>query len=65
STIRSIRDALIHQDDALRAATSALLNAEGFIAAETEHMSPLMKVLKHMDDTGRRLTSIIPPPQKP
>jgi phosphonate transport system substrate-binding protein len=34
STIRSIRDALIHQDDALRAATSALLNAEGFIAAE-------------------------------
>ena len=31
------------------------------IAAETEHMTPLMKVLKHLDDTGRRATSIFPP----
>jgi phosphonate transport system substrate-binding protein len=60
TTIRSIRDALVRQDEALRAASAGLLNAEGFIAAETEHMSPLMKVLKHLDDTGRRATSIFP-----
>lgn len=61
STIRTIRDALVRQDDALRAASSTLFQCEGFIAAETEHMSPLMKVLKHLDDTGRRATSIFPP----
>lgn len=60
STIRSIRDILVRQSDALRTATAGLFNAEGFIAAETEHMAPLMKVLKHLDDTGRRPTSIFP-----
>ena len=60
-TIRAIRDALVNQDDALRAASSALFAAQGFIAAETEHMAPLMQLLKHLDDTGRRATSIFPP----
>jgi len=61
STIRTIRDVLVRQDDELRQASAGLFNSEGFIAAETEHMTPLMKVLKHLDDTGRRATSIFPP----
>ena len=61
STIRAIRDVLVRQDDTLRAASSALFACDGFIAAETEHMAPLTKVLKYLDDTGRRPTSIYPP----
>lgn len=60
STIRTIRDALVRPSDELWRASGALFNSEGFIAAESEHMAPLMKVLKHLDDTGRRATSIFP-----
>jgi ABC-type phosphate/phosphonate transport system substrate-binding protein len=61
STIRKIRDVLVRFDQPVAQASAALLDAEGFIPAESEHMSPLMKVLKHLDDTGRRSTSIFPP----
>ncbi|MBI5531288.1 MAG: PhnD/SsuA/transferrin family substrate-binding protein [Deltaproteobacteria bacterium] len=60
--IRYIRDILVrHMTPDLRRACASLLQAEGFIAAESEHMAPLVDLLNHFEDTARRLNSVIPP----
>jgi phosphonate transport system substrate-binding protein len=59
--IRYIRDVLVHHmSDDLRAACAALLQAEGFVAAESEHMAPLVDLLNHFEDTARRVHSAFP-----
>lgn len=59
--IRYIRDVLVHHmSDALRSACAALLQAEGFVAAESEHMAPLVDLLNHFEDTARRVHSAFP-----
>ena len=62
AAIRLVQHTLVSAPtaDLLRAAT-ALMDASGFVAAESEHMSPLMELLKHLDDGGRRVLSIYPP----
>lgn len=63
--IRFIRDVLVHKmTEPLRQACRALLNAEGFIAAESEHMAPLVDLLNHFEDTARRKNSGFPPARK-
>lgn len=60
--IRFIRDVLVHKmTDDLRKACRALFNAEGFVAAESEHMAPLVDLLNHFEDGARRHISGIPP----
>jgi phosphonate transport system substrate-binding protein len=59
--LRYIRDILVrHMTEDLRRACAALLQADGFIAAESEHMAPLVDLLKHFEDTARRLHSAVP-----
>lgn len=62
SAIRIIRHALIAAptNDLLRA-TFALMDATGFVAAESSHVAPLMGLLKHLGDEGRRAFSVYPP----
>jgi phosphonate transport system substrate-binding protein len=59
--IRYIRDILVNQmSDALRRACFALLQAEGFVAAESEHMAPLVDLLNHFEDSARKWHSAFP-----
>jgi phosphonate transport system substrate-binding protein len=44
----------------MKSACLELLDAEGFVAAESEHITPLVKLLNHLDDSARRWHSIPP-----
>ncbi|EYF05941.1 phosphonate ABC transporter, periplasmic phosphonate-binding protein [Chondromyces apiculatus DSM 436] len=48
--IRAVQKALLQPSDELRAAASALLGAEGFIEANSEHLAPIQDLLDHLDD---------------
>jgi phosphonate transport system substrate-binding protein len=62
AAIRLVQHALVSAPTAeLLQAASALLDASAFVAAESEHMAPLMSLLKHLDDDGRRILSVYPP----
>lgn len=62
AAIRLVQHTLVSSPTpALLAATASLMDASGFVAAESEHMAPLMDLLKHLDDGGRRILSAYPP----
>jgi phosphonate transport system substrate-binding protein len=60
STIRAVQRALMDPADrALAAAARALLDAEGFVEARSEHLDALTGLLSHLDEV--RFASIPPP----
>lgn len=61
--IRTVQTALVSgAHPALSAAGSLLLEAEGFVAAQGEHLAPLEKLLGFLEDTAYRWGSDFPPP---
>jgi ABC-type phosphate/phosphonate transport system substrate-binding protein len=60
SVIRAIQRALALSSSDVARAGAALLEAEGFVAAESEHLAPLGALIDHLDGTTLRS---IPPPR--
>ena len=61
--IRKVQSALIgERHPTLTAAASLLLEAEGFVEAQSTHLAPLEKLLGFLEDTAYRWTSQLPPP---
>ncbi|HSN96648.1 MAG TPA: PhnD/SsuA/transferrin family substrate-binding protein [Candidatus Nanopelagicales bacterium] len=47
--IRAVQRALIRPSEDLRAASAALLGAEGFVEASSEHLSPIQDLVDHLE----------------
>jgi phosphonate transport system substrate-binding protein len=61
--IRKVQAALVGAEHPeLTAAGTLLLEAEGFVAAQSAHLAPLEKLLGFLEDTAYRWTSQLPPP---
>lgn len=52
--IRAVQRALLKPSDELRAAAAALLGAEGFAEASSEHLDPIQDLLALLDDPSPR-----------
>src|SRR5690606_3777649 len=61
--IRPVQEALTgNAHPRLVAAGSLLLEADGFVAAQSAHLAPLEKLLGFLEDTAQRFASQFPPP---
>jgi phosphonate transport system substrate-binding protein len=61
--IRTVQKALVSgEHSALTASGALLLEADGFVEAQSEHLAPLEKLLGFLEDTAYRWGSQFPPP---